>query len=87
MYTADAVNQQMPNEAVDGNIAVGKIFASEFKENPQMVCIPLQIIAQNEWAVFELTDPKKFCGCGFFKLQITVFKRSGAIGINCSFQK
>ena len=58
----------MPNEAVDGNIAVGKIFASEFKENTQMVCIPLQIIAQNEWAVLDLTDPKKFCGCGFFQI-------------------
>ena len=58
----------MPNEAVHGNIAIGKMFASEFKENPQMVCIPVQIIAQNEWAALEWTDPNECCGCGFFQI-------------------
>ena len=58
----------MPNDAVHGHIAIGKMFASEFKEKPQMVCIPVQIIAQNEWAALEWTDPNGYCGCGFFQI-------------------
>ena len=58
----------MHNKAVHGHIANDKIVTSERKENPQMVCIPVQIIAQNECAVLEWIDPNEFCGCGFFQI-------------------
>ena len=58
----------MPNEAVRRNIAIDKMFASEFKEKPQMVCIPEQIIAQHDRAALKWTDPNGCCSCGFFQI-------------------
>jgi hypothetical protein len=66
LYADDAVNHQMPNDAVAGRSAIGEMFRREFAAAPEMNCIPVQIIAQGEWAVLEWRDPKGFRGCGFF---------------------
>ena len=63
----------MPNEPVHGNITIDKIVASEFKEKLQMVCIPDQIITQQDRAPLKWTNPNGYCGCGFFRLLIIVF--------------
>lgn len=66
LYAEDAVNHQAPNEPVKGKMAIGKMFRNEFAMAPEMHCIPVQIIEENEWAVLEWRDPKGFTGCGFF---------------------
>ncbi|RYF98803.1 MAG: nuclear transport factor 2 family protein [Chitinophagaceae bacterium] len=69
MYAENAINHQMPNQAVYGHAAIGKMFRDEFASAPDMHCIPLQIIEEGEWAVLEWRDPKNFGGCGFFHIQ------------------
>lgn len=44
------------------------MFRNEFALAPGMHCIPVQIIAENNWAVLEWRDPKGFTGCGFFEV-------------------
>ena len=68
MYATDAVNHQMPNEAVVGQKAIGNMFRHEFAMASEMHCIPVQIIEQGNWAVLEWRDPKGFGGCGFFEI-------------------
>ncbi len=68
LYAHNAVNHQMPNTPVAGKKAIGEMFRAEFLAAPEMFCIPVQIIAQGEWAVLEWKDPKGFCGCGFFQV-------------------
>ena len=58
----------MHNKPVHGNIAIDKIVTSECKEKPQMVCIPDQIIAQNDRVASKWTDPNGCCSCGFFQI-------------------
>lgn len=69
LYADDAVNHQMPNQPIYGKEAIGKMFRDEFAIAPEMHCIPVQIIAEGEWAVLEWRDPKNFTGCGFFEVK------------------
>jgi limonene-1,2-epoxide hydrolase len=66
LYAEDALNHQMPNEAVRGKTRIGQMFRNEFAAAPAMHCIPVQIIEEGEWAVLEWIDPKGLRGCGFF---------------------
>jgi limonene-1,2-epoxide hydrolase len=68
LYADDAVNHQMPLEAVIGKSAVKSMFEREFAA-AEMVCIPIQIIEQGEWAFLEWRDPKGLQGCGFFQVK------------------
>ncbi len=67
-YHDDAVNHQMPNNAVHGKKEIGEMFRQEFLEAPEMHCIPVQIICEGNWAVLEWKDSKNFRGCGFFEI-------------------
>jgi hypothetical protein len=69
LYATHAVNHQMPNQPVNGREAIGKMFRDEFAVAPGMHCIPVQIIAEGDWAVLEWRDPKGFTGCGFFMVR------------------
>lgn len=44
------------------------MFRQEFANAPEMHCIPVQIIAERDWAVLEWKDPKGFRRCGFFRV-------------------
>jgi limonene-1,2-epoxide hydrolase len=68
LYAENAVNHQMPNEAISGRKNIGKMFRGEFEIAPNMHCIPVQIIEEGNWAVLEWKDPKGFRGCGFFEV-------------------
>ncbi len=68
LYATNAVNHQMPNDPIRGQEAIGQMFRDEFAVAPEMHCIPVQIIAEGNWAVLEWTDPKGFTGCGFFEV-------------------
>ncbi len=67
LYHDEAVNHQMPLEAITGKEAIRAMFKREFAA-ADMHCIPVQIISEGEWAVLEWRDPKNFCGCGFFRI-------------------
>jgi limonene-1,2-epoxide hydrolase len=69
MYATDAINHQMPNEAVIGKQAIAEMFRKEFAMASEMHCSPVQIIEQGNWAVLEWRDPKGFGGCGFFEIK------------------
>ncbi|WP_118972255.1 nuclear transport factor 2 family protein [Taibaiella koreensis] len=69
LYAEHAVNHQMPHEPVNGKAAIGRMFRDEFAAAPDMHCIPLQIIEEDDWAVLEWRDPKGFGGCGFFEVK------------------
>ena len=68
LYAEDAVNHQMPFEPLTGRTAIGEMFGREFSIAPEMFCMPVQIIEENNWAVLEWIDPKGFRGCGFFHI-------------------
>lgn len=69
LYALQAINHQMPNQAIHGKAAIGKMFRDEFAVAPEMHCIPVQIIEEGDWAVLEWRDPKGFNGCGFFEVK------------------
>lgn len=69
LYAPQAINHQMPNQAIQGRAAIGKMFRDEFAVAPEMHCIPVQIIEEGDWAVLEWRDPKGFNGCGFFEVK------------------
>lgn len=69
LYAEDAINHQMPNEPIIGKAAIKQMFAGEFAATSEMHCIPVQIIAESDWAVLEWKDPKNFNGCGFFEVR------------------
>lgn len=69
LYAEDAINHQMPNEAIQGKSSIGDMFRKEFAAAPEMHCIPVQIIEEGDWAVLEWRDPKGFRGCGFFEVR------------------
>jgi limonene-1,2-epoxide hydrolase len=68
LYAPDAVNHQMPNECIEGREAIMTMFRQEFAQ-ANMVCIPIQLIAENDWVVLEWRDPNGLQGCGFFHIQ------------------
>jgi limonene-1,2-epoxide hydrolase len=87
LYAKNAVNHQSPNEPVAGNKAIGQMFANEFASAPAMHCIPVQVITEAEWAVLEWTDPKGFCGCGFFLVQNDLIQVQRGYWDKLSFMK
>lgn len=65
LYHPDAVNHQVANSPVVGRAAIRQMFVDEFAA-AQMVCIPVNRMADGEWAAMEWQDPKGLRGCGFF---------------------
>jgi hypothetical protein len=65
LYHVDAVNHQIANAPVEGREAIRVMFTAEFAA-AAMVCIPVNRMADGEWAAMEWQDPKGFRGCGFF---------------------
>jgi limonene-1,2-epoxide hydrolase len=87
LYADDAVNHQMPNEAVNGKEAIGNMFRLEFEAAPQMHCIKQQIISEGDWVVLEWRDPKGFRGCGFFLVKDNLIQLQRGYWDKLSFQK
>ena len=67
LYAEDAVNHQMPEQAVHGREAIRAMFAAEFAR-AEMVCIPVQTLVDGQWVALEWTDPLGMRGCGFFRI-------------------
>lgn len=65
LYHDEAVNHQVANAPVQGRAAIHAMFAAEFAA-AEMVCVPVNRMADGEWAAMEWQDPKGFRGCGFF---------------------
>lgn len=87
LYAVDAVNHQMPNEPVVSRKAIGQMFRDEFAAAPEMHCIPVQIIAEGDWAVLEWRDPKGFRGCGFFEVKGGLIQTQRGYWDKLSFRK
>ncbi len=68
MYHDDAVNHQVANDPVVGKDAIKKMFEDEFSQ-AEMVCIPVNIFEDGEWAILEWKDPMGLQGCGFFQIR------------------
>lgn len=67
LYHDDAVNHQLPLGPVVGRDAIRAMLEREFAA-ADMVCIPVQILEDDEWAVLEWRDPLGLRGCGFFRV-------------------
>ena len=65
LYSADAINHQMPNQPVIGRSAIGEMFRHDFAK-ADMHCIIENIFQDDEWAILEWSDPNGLRGCGFF---------------------
>jgi limonene-1,2-epoxide hydrolase len=65
LYHNNAVNHQVPNEPVEGQENIYKMFESEFA-SANMVCIIENIFEDGQWAILEWKDPLGLRGCGFF---------------------
>ncbi|MBN2430906.1 MAG: nuclear transport factor 2 family protein [Acidobacteria bacterium] len=68
LYTADAVNHQVPEAPVTGRAAIREMFAAEF-DRAEMVCIVENLFQDGEWAILEWRDPGGLRGCGFFHVR------------------
>ena len=87
LYAEDAVNHQMPNEAISGRRAIAQMFRDEFSAAPQMHCIAIQIIEEGDWAVLEWRDPKGLRGCGFFEVKDGLIRTQRGYWDKLSFLK
>ena len=87
LYSTNAVNHQMPNEPVHGQAAIARMFRAEFAAASEMHCIPVQVIAEGDWAVLEWTDPKGFCGCGFFEVKNGLIEKQRGYWDRLTFYK
>ncbi|MEP6712002.1 MAG: nuclear transport factor 2 family protein [Ferruginibacter sp.] len=67
LYAADAVNHQVPNEAINGRAAIKQMFTDELA-NAIMVCIPENIFQDGQWVILEWRDPMGLRGCDFFHI-------------------
>ncbi|SLJ23288.1 limonene-1,2-epoxide hydrolase [Mycobacteroides abscessus subsp. abscessus] len=65
LYSADAVNHQMPLEPVVGRDAIRRMHAETF-ESGVTACTPVNRYCDGEWAILEWSDPQGMRGCGFF---------------------
>ena len=65
MYSENATNHQVAEQAVVGRSAIRAMFAQEFAR-AKMVCIVENIFQDGEWAILEWRDPLGLRGCGFF---------------------
>ena len=64
-YTEDATNHQVAENPVSGREAIRAMFAQGFA-TATMVCIPVALFEDGEWAILEWRDPLGLRGCGFF---------------------
>lgn len=67
LYAPDATNHQVVAEPVVGRTAIQAMFRREFAA-AKMVCIPVNLFEDGEWAILEWQDPKGLRGCGFFRV-------------------
>ena len=65
MYADGATNHQVMLEPVVGRPAIHNMFRREFAA-AEMVCIPVNLFEDGEWAILEWRDPQGLRGCGFF---------------------
>jgi limonene-1,2-epoxide hydrolase len=70
LYTENAVNHQVANEAVRGRAAIHAMFTREFAA-AQMVCQIENLFQDGDWAILEWQDPLGLRGCGFFRIEGT----------------
>lgn len=68
LYHPDAVNHQVAEEPVRGREEIRAMFERGFA-NADMVCIPVNLFQNGEWAILEWRDPLGLRGCGFFHVQ------------------
>jgi limonene-1,2-epoxide hydrolase len=68
LYASDAVNHQVANDPVVGQVAIREMFTREFSA-AKMICIPENIFVDGDWAILEWKDPKGLRGCGFFQVR------------------
>ncbi|MCZ4225490.1 nuclear transport factor 2 family protein [Pedobacter rhodius] len=68
LYAENAINHQVANAPVEGRNVIKKMFEAEFA-NAEMVCKPINIFEDGDWAIMEWQDPKGFSGCGFFQVK------------------
>lgn len=67
LYTAEAINHQVPNPPVAGREAIHAMFQREFAA-AKMVCQVENLFEDGEWAILEWCDPQGMRGCGFFRV-------------------
>ena len=67
LYHEDAINHQVPNEAIVGKMAIKEMFKKEFSKF-EMTCITENLFEDGEWAILEWKDPNGLRGCGFFHI-------------------
>ena len=67
LYDEHAINHQVANESVVGKEAIKHMFEEEFRV-AEMVCTPVNIFEDGEWAILEWKDPLGLRGCGFFHI-------------------
>jgi limonene-1,2-epoxide hydrolase len=76
LYSHDAVNHQVVQEAVRGRQNIRAMFEAAFA-SANMVCVVENLFEDGEWAILEWRDPLGLRGCGFFHVVngLIVFQR------------
>ena len=67
LYADDAVNHQIALEPVVGRAAIEQFHRDTFASGP-LICTPINLVVDGEWAALEWTDPDGMRGCGFFRV-------------------
>lgn len=65
LYHEDAINHQVTQEPIVGQLAIQNMFKEEFAA-ADMHCIIENLFEDGEWAILEWKDPLGLRGCGFF---------------------
>ena len=65
LYAPDAVNHQVSESPVRGQLDIRRMFEREFS-SAEMTCIVENLFEDGEWAILEWRDPLGLRGCGFF---------------------
>ena len=68
LYHEDAVNDQVPEQPIEGRAAIREMFEREFA-TVEMTCIPEIIHEAGNVAILEWRDPLGLRGCGFFTVR------------------
>jgi len=68
LYHEDAVNDQVPEQPIEGRPAIREMFEREFA-TVEMICIPEIIHEAGNVAILEWRDPLGVRGCGFFTVR------------------
>jgi limonene-1,2-epoxide hydrolase len=68
LYHEDAVNDQVPEQPIEGRAAIRGMFEREFA-TVEMTCIPEIIHEAGNVAILEWRDPLGLRGCGFFTVR------------------